>query len=153
MKEVVKILTEKGKTISTMESCTGGEIADSITSNRGSSNVFSFGAVTYSNEFKIKMGVNAETIEKYTVYSTETAMEMSKAIAKYAGTDYGVGITGKIDSRNPNENKKIYVSIYDNNANRHYNMVLRPNEEVNRAENKKIIMKSLKEKLPISSTK
>ena len=147
MEKVVKILTEKGKTISTMESCTGGEIASQITSNKGSSNVFSFGAVTYSNEFKIKMGVNAETIEKYTVYSTETAMEMSKAIAKFAGTDYGVGITGKIDSRNPNEDKKIYVSIYDNNKDIHHNMILRPNEQVNRAENKKLIMKSLQEKL------
>ena len=66
MNEVIKLLTEKNKTISTMESCTGGGIANAITNIEGSSEVFKFGAVTYSNEYKIKMGVSSNIIDKYT---------------------------------------------------------------------------------------
>ena len=83
MKSLVKYLIENNKKISTMESCTGGEIASTITNIEGASNVFEFSAVTYSNEYKIKMGVNKEVINKYSVYSIETANEMSKTISKY----------------------------------------------------------------------
>ena len=73
MREVVEKLIEQGKTISTMESCTGGGVADSITSIEGASEILKFSAVTYSNEFKIKMGVSSDVIDKYSVYSIETA--------------------------------------------------------------------------------
>ena len=76
MKEVVELLIKKHKTISTMESCTGGGVANAITSIEGASEILKFSAVTYSNEFKIKMGVSEEVIEKYSVYSEETADEM-----------------------------------------------------------------------------
>ena len=78
MKSLVKYLIQNNKKISTMESCTGGEIASTITNIEGASNAFEFSAVTYSNEYKIKMGVNKEVINKYSVYSIETANEMSK---------------------------------------------------------------------------
>ena len=78
MEEIVKRLTEKSLTIATMESCTGGAVANAITDIEGASIVFKFGAVTYSNEYKIKMGVNPEVIDKFTVYSMETAKEMSE---------------------------------------------------------------------------
>ena len=77
-----------------------------------------FGAVTYSNEYKIKLGVSDTTIEEYTVYSMEVAKEMSKCISNYANSDYGVGITGKLnraDKFNPlykNDNT-VYISIYN----------------------------------------
>ena len=58
MRDVVNLLIEKKKTIATMESCTGGFVASSITDIDGSSNVLKFSAVTYSNEYKIKMGVS-----------------------------------------------------------------------------------------------
>ena len=83
MKSLVKYLIENNKKISAMESCTGGEIASTITNIEGASNVFEFSAVTYSNEYKMKMGVNKEVINKYSVYSIETANEMSKTISKY----------------------------------------------------------------------
>ena len=54
MEEIIKKLTELSKTIATMESCTGGAVANSITNIEGASLVFKFGAVTYSNEYKIK---------------------------------------------------------------------------------------------------
>ena len=67
MKEVVELLNKNNKTISTMESCTGGGVANAITNIEGSSSIFMFGAVTYSNEYKIKMGVDQNIIEKYSV--------------------------------------------------------------------------------------
>ena len=69
VKEIIDILLENNETISSMESCTGGLLASTITNIPGSSDVFSFGAVTYGTEYKIKMGVKKNTINKFTVYS------------------------------------------------------------------------------------
>lgn len=122
MKEVVELLIEKHKRIATMESCTGGFIASSITDIDGSSEILSFSAVTYSNEYKIKLGVNQETIDVYSVYSKEVAEEMAKNITDIALSDYGIGITGKINRSDKNnlygENNKIYYSIYDKTNNK-----------------------------------
>ena len=143
MEEIVELLKENNKTISTMESCTGGSVAGAITNVEGSSEVIKFSAVTYSNEFKIKMGVNKDVIDTYTVYSMETADEMSKNIANFSNSDYGVGITGQINRTDPNnvtnENDKIYISIYDNVNNKFYNQVLKA-MNFSREENKKVII-------------
>ena len=116
LKEVVKILTEKMMTISTMESCTGGGLANAITNVAGSSEVFKFGAVTYSNEFKIKMGVNKEVIDKYTVYSQNVAREMARCICEFTNSNIGVGITGKlkrVDNHNiAGKDDEVFMSIY-----------------------------------------
>ena len=88
-KEVVKKLIVKKETIASMESCTGGYFASTITCVDGSSEVLKFSAVTYSNEYKIKMGVDANIINKYSVYSIETAPEMSQKISDYAKSTYG----------------------------------------------------------------
>ncbi len=116
LKEVVKILTEKKMTISTMESCTGGGLANAITNVAGSSEVFKFGAVTYSNEFKIKMGVNKEVIDKYTVYSQNVAREMARCICEFTNSNIGVGITGKlkrVDNHNmAGKDDEVFMSIY-----------------------------------------
>ena len=128
MKELVNKLIKLNKTISTMESCTGGFLANSITNIEGSSKVFKFGAVTYSNEYKIKIGVDSNIIDKYTVYSIETAIEMSKAISIYANSNYGVGITGKLnkqDNNNPfGSNNIVFVSIYDKEKDHAYTMTI-----------------------------
>ena len=128
MKELVNKLIKLNKTISTMESCTGGFLANSITNIEGSSEVFKFGAVTYSNEYKIKMGVDSNIIDKYTVYSIETAIEMSKAISIYTNSNYGVGITGKLnkqDNNNPfGSNNIVFVSIYDKEKDHAYTMTI-----------------------------
>ena len=117
-KGVVNKLIELDKTISTMESCTGGEVASMITNVDGAGEVLKFSAVTYSNEFKIKMGVSEDIIDKYTVYSAPTAREMSKKITDFTLSNYGVGITGRInrmDEFNPigGNDSIIYISIYD----------------------------------------
>ena len=75
--EFVNYLISHKISISTMESCTGGLLASLITDVANASTILKFSAVTYSNEYKIKMGVNPETINKYTVYSAEVAKEMA----------------------------------------------------------------------------
>ena len=91
---IVNKLINNNKTISTMESCTGGLLASSLTDIEGASEVIKFSAVTYSNEFKIKMGVSEKVINTYSVYSIETAIEMSKNISSFTNSNYGIGITG-----------------------------------------------------------
>ena len=144
MNDVVKKLIEEKKTISTMESCTGGGVANAITNIPGSSEIFKFGAVTYSNEFKIKMGVSKDIIDKYSVYSIETADEMSRNISLYTNSNYGVGITGKmgvVDKANPyGENNIIYISIYDRENDKYYNDVVEATLLL-RGENKDLVIK------------
>jgi len=124
MNEIVNLLKLKNKTISTMESCTGGAVVNAITNVEGASEVLKFSAVTYSNEFKIKMGVSKDVIDKYTVYSENTAKEMSKNISLFTDSDYGVGITGKINRSDKQnlygEDNVIYISIYDKNNEMYY---------------------------------
>ena len=112
LESVVKYLIENHISISIMESCTGGLLASLITDISDASTILKFSAVTYSTEYKIKMGVSREVIDKYSVYSKETAIEMAKAIVKFTGSDLGVGITGKLTS-NLNEEKGVDLCIYD----------------------------------------
>ena len=69
IRNLVNELIDKNITIASMESCTGGGFANSITNIEGASDILKFSAVTYSNEYKIRMGVPEEIIDKYSVYS------------------------------------------------------------------------------------
>lgn len=124
MEELVKLLIETQKTISTMESCTGGGIANAITNIPDASKVINFSAVTYSNEYKEKMGVPAYIIDKYTVYSKEVATSMAKAISDYTISNFGIGVTGKLNKYDPNnpygEDDIVYLAIYDRDHNEYY---------------------------------
>lgn len=125
MKDLVLLLIEKGLTIATMESCTGGGVSNAITNIEGASEILKFSAVTYSNKYKIKMGVDPKVIDKYSVYSMETAKEMSKNISMFADSDFGVGITGKLNRVDINnlygEDNVVFISIYDKKNNKYYN--------------------------------
>ena len=150
MKNIVELLIEKNKKISTMESCTGGAIANYITNIPDASRVFAFSAVTYSNEYKIKMGVSSEVIDKYSVYSMETANEMSKNISLFTNSNYGVGITGKINRTDKNnlygEDNIIYISIYDRDNDKYYNKEIKAIDDV-RSKNKEMIIRIIEEEL------
>lgn len=143
LREIIKILTEKNKTISTMESCTGGGVANAITNIEGASEVLKFSAVTYSNEYKIKMGVDANIIDKYSVYSIKTAEEMSKNISTFANSNYGVGITGKLNRVDKNnlygQDNIVYISIYDKDNNKFYNGSIEVTKQ-SRKENKELVI-------------
>ena len=116
-KKIVDKLIEDNKTISTMESCTGGGVANAITNIEGASSVLKFSAVTYSNEYKMKMGVSKDVIDKYSVYSMETAHEMAFNISRFTNSDYGIGITGKLnradENNNYGEDNEVFISIFD----------------------------------------
>lgn len=100
-RKITEKLIEKGKTITTMESCTSGLIASLITDTEGASAVLKGAFVTYSNIGKIMQGVPEETIEKYSVYSSETAIAMAEACRKTYNADYGIGVTGTMGNVDP----------------------------------------------------
>lgn len=124
-KNIIHKLQLRQLTIATMESCTGGGVANAITNMEGASEVFKFSAVTYCNEYKIKMGVTKDVIDKYTVYSMETAKEMAKNISLFANSNYGVGITGKLNKKDEHNDTGsdniVYISIYDKDNDKFYN--------------------------------
>lgn len=92
---VLNLLKNKGFTLSTAESCTGGLLSEKITSVPGASEVFKFGAITYSNESKENiLGVSSEIIRKHGAVSEETAREMAMNVKNISKTDYGLSITG-----------------------------------------------------------
>lgn len=139
LEEIVKILKEKNKYVSTMESCTGGGLVNAITNIPGASEILKFSAVTYSNEFKIKMGVPKETIDNYSVYSMETAIDMSKKISEFTNSNYGIGVTGKLNRADINnlsgDDNMVYFSIYNMDTNTNYNDYFRVSKS-SRKENK-----------------
>ncbi len=143
MKEIVEILTRNKETISTMESCTGGAIVNEITNIPGASEILKYSAITYANEYKIKMGVDKETIDKYTVYSEEVAKEMSKVISDYTLSDYGIGITGKlnrVDKYNPyGTDDMVYISIYSRKDEKYYTATTECSAET-REGNKRLVI-------------
>ena len=150
MENIVDELILSNKTISTMESCTGGFIASSITNISGSSKVFKFGAVTYSNEYKIRMGVNEDVINEYSVYSIETAKEMSKKISDFTNSDYGVGVTGTINEIDPNNISKsiskVYLSVYIKSSDEYLTKCINT-IKASRIDNKEYITKNIVEML------
>ncbi len=152
-KKIIHLLQKQQKTIATMESCTGGGVVNAITNMEGASEVLHFSAVTYSNEYKIKMGVSKEIIDQYTVYSMETAIEMSKAIAKFANSDYGVGITGKLNKSDPNnpsgDDNTVYLCIYDRKKETFYQEILKVDQKTRPLNKKKVIQTIIKMLLAI----
>lgn len=110
--EITKKLIEKRKTITTMESCTSGQIASLITDTEGASAVIKGAFVTYSNEGKIMQGVPAETIDKFGVYSKETAAEMAKACRNAYKADIGIGITGTFGNADPDNADSVPGRVF-----------------------------------------
>ena len=93
--KVVKLLIEKGYTISFAESCTGGKAAAAIVDVADASKVLNASFVTYANEAKERFAhVSKDTLEKHGAVSEETAYKMASGVAKTAGANVGVGITG-----------------------------------------------------------
>lgn len=142
MKEIIEKLKKNNKTIAIMESCTGGYIVNEITNIPGSSYVLKYSAVTYSNEYKIKMGVDKNIIDKYSVYSQEVADEMSYKISCFSNSDYGVGVTGKLlrsdQNNNYGENDIVFISLYEKEKNNFTRLKLKISYET-REKNKELV--------------
>ena len=126
LKEIIEKMALEHHTLATMESCTGGAISSAITNIPGASSVLHFSAVTYSNEYKIKMGVDPRIIDKFGIYSLETSKAMAKSICLLTGSDVGIGVSGNLNFIDPVENKGglVYFSIYQLVEKKFYSKVL-----------------------------
>lgn len=92
---VHKTLTERGLTLATAESCTGGNIARLLTAQAGSSAYFKGGIVAYSNEVKESaLGVRHSTLEAHGAVSEETVREMAEGVRECLGADLAIATTG-----------------------------------------------------------
>lgn len=112
---VVKYMKEHGLTLSAAESCTGGLVSQAITSVAGASAVYKGGVCSYSEEVKVKvLKVSEKTLERFTVYSLQTASEMSRGVMELMDTDAAIGITGLAGPDGGTEEKPVgtvYVSV------------------------------------------
>lgn len=115
---LAKLLLEKGKTIATAESCTGGNIAHSITINAGSSEYFKGSVIAYSNEIKINvLGVEEEAINNYGAVSEQVAKQMAIGALKKMKTDYAIATTGIAGPSGGSEEKPVgtvWIAIANN---------------------------------------
>lgn len=92
---VIRLLTERGQTLATAESCTGGLVSHRLTNVPGASAVLMCGLVTYSNQSKVRLlGVPSETIETHGAVSEATARAMAEGARQRYGVDYSVAVTG-----------------------------------------------------------
>lgn len=97
-KTLVELLLKNNMTISFAESCTGGMFASTLINVSGSSNVINESYVTYSEEAKMRiLGVSKETLNKYTVYSSEVAEEMAEGLKKVTHANVCASVTGKAE--------------------------------------------------------
>ncbi|MDY6934265.1 MAG: CinA family nicotinamide mononucleotide deamidase-related protein [Spirochaetota bacterium] len=106
--ELIDLLRERGMTISTAESCTGGLISKRITDIPGASDVFMGGMITYSNSSKIKqLDVSAESINQFGAVSEEVAKEMAKGIRDNFNSSIGLSVTGVAGPGGGSEGKQV----------------------------------------------
>lgn len=114
-----EMLCNNNLTISIAESCTGGMVSARLISYPGISSSFIEGAVTYSNEAKIRrLGVKKETLDIYGAVSKETAKEMAEGIARESNSNISIATTG-IAGPGGGTNKKpvglVYIAVHLNN--------------------------------------
>ncbi|HSD05761.1 CinA family protein, partial [Flavobacterium sp.] len=90
-----RLLSDKKATLATAESCTGGKIAELITSVSGASNYFKGSVVSYATEVKVNvLDVSKELIEKHSVVSAEVAKAMALNVKALLKSDYAIATTG-----------------------------------------------------------
>lgn len=93
--EVVTLLTERGLTLATAESCTGGNVAARVVSVAGASACFRGSVVAYANDVKEKvLGVSGEDLERHGAVSEPVVRQMAEGVRRLLGADYGVATSG-----------------------------------------------------------
>lgn len=92
---VGRLLKEKGYTIATAESCTGGLVSNAITDIPGSSEYMMGGIISYANSVKEKqLGVQKEDLDEYGAVSRQVALQMARGVAIRLNADIGISTTG-----------------------------------------------------------
>lgn len=125
---LVGLLHEKNLKIATAESITGGLVSKRITEVSGSSEIFECGICSYSNNIKHKvLGVSQKTLDTFTEYSAETALEMAKGVRKISGADIGIATTGIAGPNGGTDEKPVglvYVAVDSDNYSEAKNLLL-----------------------------
>jgi len=95
IKKIVNLLKKKKISLSVAESCTGGMLAQNVTSINGASKIFKFGIITYSNQSKMKhLKISSKVINKYGSVSEECCGAMVKNLSKISNSKLNIAITG-----------------------------------------------------------
>ncbi|MDX1696193.1 MAG: CinA family protein [Ketobacteraceae bacterium] len=103
-----ELLKETGLSVATAESCTGGWVAQTITSVPGSSEWFDRGFVTYSNEAKREMlGVRAQALKKYGAVSEKVVLDMALGAVRKSGAAMSVSVSGVAGPDGGTEEKPV----------------------------------------------
>ncbi len=108
-----ELFRQREVTLASMESCTGGLLASTLTDASGAATFYKCGLVTYQTQEKINHGVPVDVIEEFGVISAETAKAMARAVAREKGTDVGLGISG-VAGPDPQEDKPpgtVHVAV------------------------------------------
>jgi nicotinamide-nucleotide amidase len=110
-----QLLQAGGFTLATMESCTGGLLASTITDVAGSSGYFRGGYVAYSAMMKVGLGVSLNLIQSQGVVSPEVATDMARAARDNTAADYGIGVTGvvgpaELEGKPPGT---VHIAVHD----------------------------------------
>jgi len=119
IKQIIFKLKSKKINLSVAESCTGGMLAESITSVSGASKVFNFGVITYSNQSKIKyLKVPNKIIKKYGSVSKECCLSMVTYLTKISKSKLNLAITGIAGPNGGTKRKPVglvYIGIKKKN--------------------------------------
>lgn len=111
---LVAELTRRNLRVTTVESCTGGALANRLTNVPGSSAVFGYGYVTYANEAKEELGVPAALIQQYGAVSAEVAESLARHARRHSGADYALATTGIAGPSGGSEQKPtgtVYIAL------------------------------------------
>ena len=148
MEKLIKKLIDNKITVSTCESCTGGLLAAEFVDISGASDVFMEGIVTYSNEAKIRLGVDKETLKVHGAVSEETALQMANSIRERAGTTLGISTTGIAGPGGGTPEKPVglvYTAIVSDKTQNVYKLLLDGDRTAVRRQTVEFIRKKLME--------
>ena len=112
LRRLTLTLIGSNTSMATMESCTGGALASYITDTEGASTVFKGAIVAYTNLSKELTGIPSETIERFGVYSPETALKMAIRCREAFKAEVGAGVTGSFSNPDPANADSVPGEVY-----------------------------------------
>ena len=125
--KLVLKLIKKNITVAAAESCTGGLLSSAFVDVPGSSDIFLEGVVTYSNDAKVRLGVDSSALKEYGAVSEQVALQMAKAVKNRAGSMVGISTTGIAGPGGGSAEKPVglvYTAIVTDNSENVYKLNL-----------------------------